>query len=286
MSDKLKVREFDLDDMFDDVCVLIIAKRGSGKSWITRAILHNLMKRKIPAGIVISPTDSANGFFSEFFPDTFIHREYSPELMCRVLDHQIMLVRKEKEKREKGQTIKGGIRCFVVMDDCLASVNKWRKCEYVRDIMMNGRHHKLTFILTMQEPMGIPPELRTNFDYVFLLREESDNNLKKYYTQYASIFPNIQVFKKIFNKVTENFSAMVLINKGLTRTLFDKFAFYKAPALKGIKYKMAKPYRIHHKMNYNSKWEERMQDKRMNEMYEKLNNKNSKVAISKIYNKN
>ena len=36
---------------------------------------------------------------------------------------------------------------------------------------MNGRHYKILFILTMQYALGIPPNLRTNIDYVFILRK-------------------------------------------------------------------------------------------------------------------
>ena len=32
-------------------------------------------------------------------------------------------------------------------------------------------HYKMMFIITMQYALGIPPNLRTNIDYVFILRE-------------------------------------------------------------------------------------------------------------------
>lgn len=284
---KMPVKEFKLSKMYDDVCILIIAKRGSGKSWITRAILHELANRNYCGGVVISPTENKSPFFIDFFPDTYIHYEYSPILIGKILARQEILIDKEVEKRKKGQTIKGGIKCFVVMDDCLASAKKWIRCDYIKEIMMNGRHSKLTFILTMQYPLGIPPNLRTNFDYVFMLKEESENNLKKYYTNYASIFPNMHTFKKVFEEVTKNYSAMVLINKGRTKTLFDKFAFYKAPDLEGKKIKiLSKQFRIHHKKNYNPKWRDKAKAKFLDEILGKMNDKNSKLSIKRVYDNN
>ena len=41
----------------------------------------------------------------------------------------------------------------------------------MRLLFMNGRHWKIILIITMQYPLGIPPNLRTNIDYVFILRE-------------------------------------------------------------------------------------------------------------------
>ena len=39
----------------------------------------------------------------------------------------------------------------------------------IYELMYNGRHYKILFMLTMQTPLGIKPDLRSNFDYFFLL---------------------------------------------------------------------------------------------------------------------
>ena len=59
-------------------------------------------------------------------------------------------------------------RAFLVLDDCLYD-NTWTKDKNVRSLFMNGRHFKILFIITMQYALGIPPNLRTNIDYVFYL---------------------------------------------------------------------------------------------------------------------
>ena len=45
--------------------------------------------------------------------------------------------------------------------------------ELVKEIFFNGRHYKLLFLLAMQAPMGIPPDLRTNIDFTFLLKNNN-----------------------------------------------------------------------------------------------------------------
>ena len=47
----------------------------------------------------------------------------------------------------------------------------WTRDKMMRLLFMNGRHWKVMLIITMQYPLGIPPNLRTNIDYVFILRE-------------------------------------------------------------------------------------------------------------------
>ena len=48
----------------------------------------------------------------------------------------------------------------------------------MRLLFMNGRHWKIMLIITMH-PSGIPPNLRTNIDYVFILREPYITNRKR-----------------------------------------------------------------------------------------------------------
>ena len=59
---------------------------------------------------------------------------------------------------------------------------------------MNGRHFKILFLITMQYPLGIPPNLRSNIDYVFILRDNTVGNRKRIYENYAGMFPNFDIF--------------------------------------------------------------------------------------------
>ena len=45
----------------------------------------------------------------------------------------------------------------------------------MRLLFMNGRHWKIMLVITMQYPLGVPPNLRTNIDYTFILREPYSN---------------------------------------------------------------------------------------------------------------
>ena len=67
-GDMLPVRQFKLSDIVDNASIMMIAKRGSGKSWITKAIMMHFSD--IPCGIVIAPTDRMNSFYNDFYPDT------------------------------------------------------------------------------------------------------------------------------------------------------------------------------------------------------------------------
>jgi len=210
--------------MVDHAAIVVIAKRGSGKSFVTRDLLY--AKRHIPGGMVISPSDQMNGEYKKFFPDIYIHYDINAEILNKVIIRQREMMEKQKIKKKKG--LKVDPAGILVMDDCLAERSKWAKINEIRIILMNGRHYKLTYILTMQEPLGLPPNLRSNFDYFFLLRENSSLNRKKLWMNYASIFDNLPLFEKVFAKTTENYNCMVIDNRNQSDSLEDQVFWFKA----------------------------------------------------------
>lgn len=221
---KLQIKEFDLTTIVDHAAIVIIARRGSGKSFVTRDILYS--KRHIPGGVVIAPTDKMNGEYKKFFPDIFIHYVITEEILNKILLRQREMMEKQKVKKKEGKTLDpSGV---LVMDDCLAQKKTWAKIQAITEILMNGRHYKLTYILTMQSPMGLPPDLRLNFDYVFLLKEVSAINRKKIWMNYASMFPSLDYFEKVFSKTTENFCSMVIDNRKPSDQLSDIVFWFKA----------------------------------------------------------
>jgi hypothetical protein len=232
----------------------MIAKRGSGKSWITKAVIGKYAD--IPVGVIISPTEEDNPFFVDFFPDTFIFYKYESKILKKLLLRQKLILKKAREKRLLGKYIDP--RAIVVMDDCLASKGTWAKDPLVYELLFNGRHRHITYILTMQYPLGITPELRSNFDYVFLLAEDITSNLKRIYEHYAGMFPDFNSFRQVFRQLTEDFGAMVIKNRGSRSNLFDKIAFYKAPDLTKVPLKFGcGQFKKYHKKNYDEDWKEK-----------------------------
>ena len=82
----LPIREFKLDMLCPNASICIIGKRGAGKSWLYRDILNHY--KDLPGGIVISPVDKLQRFYSKFFPDIYIHHEYKTEIIEKLLYRQ------------------------------------------------------------------------------------------------------------------------------------------------------------------------------------------------------
>ena len=275
----LPIREFKLEWMVADPAIVLIAKRGSGKSWVVRSILEYLSKKGIPAGIVVSKTEHMNPFYSDFFPDTFIHPEYKTELFEKLLHRQEKMCQKYKEKLDHDKKVDP--RAICVMDDCLASKGSWVNDKPISELLFNGRHYKLTYILTMQFPLGIKPELRLNFDYVFLLADDSNTNIKRLYDHYASMFPNLNAFKQVFEELTKDYGCMVIVNRGNRTNLLDKIFWYRADKTSATTFG-GKQFNDYHNNNYDKDYKNKKKEFNINTFIE--DKKKSTFKVEKLHN--
>ena len=148
-------------------------------------------------------------------PKLFIYDEYEPGIVERLLKRQRMMIDRVKENPSVDP------RAFLVFDDCLYD-NSWTKDKNVRSLFMNGRHFKILFMITMQYALGIPPNLRTNIDYVFILREPYIANRKRIWENYAGMFPTFESFCQVMDQCTENFECLVINNNAKSNKLQDQ----------------------------------------------------------------
>jgi hypothetical protein len=222
---QLQIKKFDPASIADDKVLVFLGKRNTGKSFLVRDILY--YHRDIPVGSIISPTEGANKFYSNMVPSLFIHDEYTPPLIEGFVKRQKLVTKKSvKEKMIYGKSSLDP-RGFLILDDCLYD-GCWKKDKNIRYLFMNGRHVKVFLAITMQYPLGVPPDLRTNVDYVFILRENNNNNRRRIYENYASIFPSLEFFNQTMNQLTEGYGCIVIDNTSKSNKLEDNIFWYEA----------------------------------------------------------
>ena len=205
--------------------IVIIGKKDTGKSFLVRDILFNTQDC-YPIGTVISGTEVANEFFQHMVPSKFIHDKYSPEIVTKVIQRQLSLKQARNKSKVGGQSSVDP-RAFLILDDCLYDAS-WIKEESTRYVFMNGRHVDLSTMITMQYPLGITPNLRTNVDFVFIMRENILGNRRRIYENYAGMFPTFEMFCQFMDQCTENFECLVICNNVPSNKLEDQVFWYKA----------------------------------------------------------
>jgi hypothetical protein len=205
--------------------VVLIGRRDTGKSFLVRDLLY--YHQDIPIGTVISGTEEGNGFYGKLVPKLFIHNEYNTAIIENILKRQRSVMKQIKKEMETFKKSTIDPRVFLTLDDCLYE-SSWTRDKMMRLLFMNGRHWKIMLIITMQYPLGIPPALRTNIDYVFILREPYIANRKRIYENYAGMFPTFESFCQVMDQCTENYECLVIVNNAKSNRLQDQVFWYKA----------------------------------------------------------
>lgn len=227
----LELRRFDMKNISfkpnesKGPVIVLIGRRDTGKSFLVRDLLF--YQQEIPIGTVISGTEEGNGFYGKMVPKLFIHNEYNTAIIENILKRQRNVLKQIKKEMETYKRTTIDPRTFCILDDCLYD-NTWSRDKMMRLLFMNGRHWKVMLIITMQYPLGVPPTLRTNIDYVFILREPYIANRKRIYENYAGMFPTFESFCQVMDQCTENYECLVVNNNAKSNDLHDQVFWYKA----------------------------------------------------------
>jgi len=232
---KLELRKFDPSKIKNDSVVVFIGKRNTGKSYCLKDVLN--YNRDIPVGVVVSPTERANGYFENFVPKMLIYDELEEKLISKFLTRQITITNNRKREMAKKGESTIDPRAFLILDDCMYNKSAMSD-KNIRCIFMNGRHYKIFLLITMQHGLALPPDLRSNIDYVFIFRNNIVKEREKIYNHYAGMFPTFDVFNQVMNQCTENFECLVIDNKVQSNNINDIVFWYKA---QDSNYKMCSP---------------------------------------------
>jgi len=235
MSLNFNIRKFSMDtikqrceiDSRKSPMIVVIGKKDTGKSFLVRDILANT-KDYFPVGTVISATELMNEFFQHMVPSKLIHDQYKPEIIQNAIKRQYNIKSaRNQDKKQRNGSSNIDPRAFLILDDCLYD-KSWINEESTRYIFMNGRHIDMMTIITMQYPLGITPNLRTNVDFIFILRETITKNRRIIYENYAGMFDTFEMFCHFMDQCTEDYHCLVICNGVQSNKLEDQVFWYKA----------------------------------------------------------
>jgi hypothetical protein len=212
------LKKFDISQIKSNGSLIVIGKRNTGKSFLVSDILYN--HRDIPFGTIISDTESSTKFYEDI---VHVHNEFSGQIIENVVKRQKLVLKHGKYDP----------RAFLVLDNCLLE-QSWTKDQNIRFIFLNGRQIKILFIVAIPYT-SIPPLLRTNVDFVFILREDLVNNRKMLYEKFAGMIPSFEMFCELMDRYTTNYDCLVINNTSHSNKLQDLMFWYKAESHNSFK---------------------------------------------------
>lgn len=200
MSTKqIDLEKFDLSCVKPNRLMLLIGRRGSGKSTLIRELLFSL-KDKVDFWIGITPTRSTEEEWLEFLPKCMIHRSLDKQMLGELLSHQDAISRSQKRRRTIG----------IIWDD-LMFLKGVLKGESIRELFFNGRHLQTYFINSAQYCMDVPADLRLQIDYVYTFWDGIPDNREKLRKYFCGTF-NRAEFESTFRAATQDYRCMVVDN--------------------------------------------------------------------------
>lgn len=209
--------------------MVFLGKKKSGKSvLILDYLFHN---RKVPYVVVISETDMFNKTFEPHVPSRNIYGAYNRDIVQRfvMMQMQATFIKNEQEERYgEGSDRVLDNRGVLIFDDMLAGSKAWRNDEFIGRILMNGRHFGISFLIALQDPMGLQSDWRNNVDYVFICKEAIRSTRKKIFDHYAGAFGSFIDFEAALRKVSKDYGVLVINNSGASMDLDKVIMWYRA----------------------------------------------------------
>ena len=202
--------------------IVIIGAPGTGKSTIIKSIIYS-KKHILAIGQVFSGTEDSNGFFGEFFPESFIYNGLDASELTPLDNFK----KRQKIARQYIEPTGGYSWALNVIDDCTYDTAFLKKPIY-RDLLKNGRHYSMLHILSLQYCLDIKPDIRVNINGVFILRESRLDIRKKLYENYGGCIPSFDMFCQIMDALTTDYTAIYINNMSTSNKIEDNVFYYKA----------------------------------------------------------
>ena len=194
--------------------IIIMGKRGSGKSTVALDIMYHL-KDHVDYAMAISETASVSGALNNVIPPSFIYEQGDTSLLTRIMDQQ-------KELKEKGTP-----KHMILFIDDVAWDKSFLASKEFQRLAFNGRWYNVTVIMTTQYSKTMPPAIRMNNDIAITMRQQNVITRKAIYEEFYSVVSQ-KDFEKILAKATKGFSCLVYNNRTRGDRLEEVFFWFEA----------------------------------------------------------
>ena len=221
----VRIKEFDLNSIpptkpTDNGCgvkIVVIGKAGTGKSTVIQALLAS--KAHIaPVIQVFNGTEDSNGSYSARCPPICVYDKLDLNAMISFKNRQTIA----------GKHIPENPWAIQIIDDCTDDPKHLRHPIF-QAYYKNGRHWHMIHILSLQYSLDIMPNIRSNIDYCFIMKETVKKNRKKLYENYCPDCVESQDdFNILLDELTENYSALVINNRATSHKIEDMIFYFKA----------------------------------------------------------
>ena len=227
------LKEFDMTKIIANPhCnIIVVGKKHTGKSTIIKHILDQL-KETLPIVIVMCGSEGLNGSYGKMIPDMFIFDSVRSDKFGTIRDRHESFIKLVDSKVKNFEGLNKNI--CLILDDCLENID-WTRDNNMTHFITNGRHMKLTIIIAVQALKKLPPTIRNNIDYAFVLRNNNYSEQKNIREELMGLFKEKREFEQTLKKYTDDYKCIVVDNMSQSNEIKDVYSWFKADLNKSPK---------------------------------------------------
>lgn len=170
---------------------LIIGGRGSGKTTLVFDLMYYL-KDRIDIVVAFVKTKPVAKKLKKYIPSRLIHiGDLNLETLTRLME----TCNRFSENVEKP------LQLLLFVDD-MAYDKKLINNNTMNEIAFNGRHYKMTVIMTLQYINQLVPAIRNNTSYCFIFKPE--RGIEKIHKEFFSMYGPLNEFRKLVTEKTSD----------------------------------------------------------------------------------
>ena len=222
----LKIRQFDfnvLSSMFG--LYLILGKRDTGKTTWCRYMNTFIPSSMNGIVIVVTQNEKLKLDWAQYVPILYIFYPDDCDILDQVrnITNNIMFA---AERNNLGDSVWADNTITIILDD--VGTENIMKFKSLRDLAATGRHCYVNVFILAQYFIQVPTQVRTQFDYIFMMQTFSDRNIKMLHKEYISMI-DMTTFKALISTATSNYGTLVLKTGARTAHVEDVCFFARIP---------------------------------------------------------
>ena len=190
--------------------ILIIGKRATGKSWLIKDLTLKIILTEPTSEIVIFHHD----------PQVYANFAHPISNIITGLDSTHI------DKILKKQSEPGAKPLIVIIDDAVHKIPSNKKSRLV-EMILNARHYNIYVLIAIQFPIKLKAEIRINFDFVFVFKEEFISNAKRLHEHYFGFNPSFKQTLSLLKGISGDYGCLAIDNFSNTNNYEDKIQYYK-----------------------------------------------------------
>jgi len=164
-----ELNEWRPEKVVDNFFMVMEGKRRTGKSTFAKWFLQY---HADDFSLVWCMTNTASKYYwQEFVGEAFTFRGWRPDAVAKLVRRNDLIIEAYGDKNPKTQELAGSL---LILDDVVSS--KIHDDPMFKLLATEGRHHRISIILMIQDPKAINPVVRDNCDIAVIFTQKSFRN--------------------------------------------------------------------------------------------------------------